>query len=101
MDVLNATAQNRLKTIIARVERLLVEKADVMAAIAEVFAEAKGEGFDTKICRKVIRIRAQDKAKRLEEEAITDLYLSALGDLSESFTPQREAKPPAEDEDLA
>ena len=47
----------------------------------EVFAEAKGEGFDTKIMRKVIRLRKMDKVKRDEEEALIDLYLSAIGGL--------------------
>ena len=51
-----------------------------MADLKEVYAEAKGEGFDTKILRKVIRLLKQDKAKRQEEEAL-DLYLSAIGGL--------------------
>ena len=81
VDVLNATAQTRLKTIIERIERLEEDKAAVANDIKEVFAEAKGEGFDVKILRKVIRIRKQDKAKRQEEEALVDLYLSAIGGL--------------------
>jgi uncharacterized protein (UPF0335 family) len=81
IDVLNATAQTRLKTIIERIERLEEDKAAVANDIKEVFAEAKGEGFDVKILRKVVRLRKQDKAKRQEEEAILDLYLSALGGL--------------------
>ena len=81
VDVLNATAQGRLKTIIERIERLEEDKAAVANDLKEVFAEAKGEGFDTKILRKVIRLRKQDKAKRDEEEALIDLYLSAIGGL--------------------
>jgi uncharacterized protein (UPF0335 family) len=46
-----------------------------------VYLEAKGDGFDTKILRKVVRMRKQDKAKRQEEEALIDLYLSAIGGL--------------------
>jgi uncharacterized protein (UPF0335 family) len=80
-DVLNATAQGRLRTIIERLERLEEDKKAVMADQKEVFAEAKGEGYDVKTLRKVLRIRAQDKAKRQEEEAILDLYLSALGEI--------------------
>jgi uncharacterized protein (UPF0335 family) len=80
-DVLNATAQGQLKSIIERVERLEQEKAEVAEQIKEVFAEAKGNGFDTKIIRKVVRIRKQDRAKRMEEEAILDLYLSAIGEV--------------------
>ena len=81
IDVLNSTAQTRLKTIIERIERLEEEKAGIANDIKEVFAEAKGEGFDVKILRKVVRLRKQDKAKRLEEEALIDLYLSAIGGL--------------------
>ena len=81
IEVLNSTAQTRLKTIIERIERLEEEKAGIANDIKEVFAEAKGEGFDFKILRKVVRIRKQDKAKRQEEEALLDLYLSAIGGL--------------------
>ena len=81
IDVLNTTAQGQLKTIIERIERLEEDKAAIMADLKEVFAEAKGEGYDVKILRKVIRIRKQDKAKRQEEDAILDLYLSALGEI--------------------
>ena len=80
-DVLNATAQGRLRTIIERIERLEEDKAAVSQDLAEVFLEAKGEGYDSKILRKVIRIRKQDRAKRQEEDAILDLYLSALGEI--------------------
>jgi uncharacterized protein (UPF0335 family) len=80
-DVLNASAQGRLKTIVERIERLEEDKAAVMADLKEVYAEAKGEGFDTKILRKIIRLMKQDKAKRQEEEALLDLYLSAIGGL--------------------
>lgn len=80
-DVLNETAQNQLKSIIARIERLEAEKAETQQDIKEVYAEAKGNGFDTKILRKTIRILKQDRAKRQEEDAILDLYLSAVGEL--------------------
>ena len=79
VDVLNTTAQGQLRAILERIERLEEDKAAVMADMKEVYAEAKGNGFDTKIIRKVVRIRKQDRAKRQEEEALTDLYLSALG----------------------
>ena len=80
-DVLNATAQGQLKSIIDRVERLEQEKAEIAEQIKEVFAEAKGNGFDVKTLRKVVRIRKQDRAKRQEEEAILELYLSAIGEI--------------------
>lgn len=80
-DVLNGTAQTQLKSIVERVERLEFEKGDIAAQIKGLYDEAGGNGFDKKAIRKIVRIRAQDRAKRLEEEAILDLYLSALGEL--------------------
>lgn len=80
-DVLNASAQARLTAIIERIERLEEDKAAVMADIKEVYAEAKGEGYDDKVLRKVVRIRKQDRVKRQEEEAILDLYLSVIGEV--------------------
>ena len=80
-DVLTAAAQGRLKSIIERIERLEVDKAAVSEDLKQVYAEAKGDGFATKILRKVVRLRKQDKVKRQEEEALVDLYLSAIGGL--------------------
>ncbi|MDO8297409.1 MAG: DUF2312 domain-containing protein [Caulobacter sp.] len=81
IDVLNSTAQTQLKTILERIERLEEDKAAVMADLKEVYAEAKGNGFDVKIIRKVVRIRKMDRAKRQEEDALIDLYLSAIGEI--------------------
>ena len=81
IEVLNTSAQTQLKTIIERIERLEEDKAGIMGDLKEVFAEAKGNGFDVKTLRKVIRIRKQDRAKRQEEEALLDLYLSAIGEV--------------------
>ncbi|HEX4183013.1 MAG TPA: DUF2312 domain-containing protein [Caulobacteraceae bacterium] len=81
VDVLNSAAQSQLKSIIERIERLEEDKAAVSNDLKEVYAEAKGNGFDTKILRKVVRLRKQDKAKVQEEEALVDLYLSAIGGL--------------------
>lgn len=81
VDVLNTTAQTQLKAVIERIERLEEDKAAVMADLKEVYAEAKGNGFDVKILRKIVRLRKQDSAKRSEEEALLDLYLSAIGGL--------------------
>jgi len=81
IDTLNATAQTQLRTVIERIERLEEDKAGVLADLKEVYAEAKGNGFDSKIIRKVVRLRKQDRAKRMEEEALLDLYLSAIGGL--------------------
>lgn len=80
-DTLGSNAQGKLKSLVERIERLEEDKAAVMADLKEVYAEAKGEGFDTKIIRKVIRLRAQDAAKRSEEEALIELYITAIGGL--------------------
>jgi uncharacterized protein (UPF0335 family) len=80
IEVLNSTAQSQLKAIVERIERLEEDKATVANDLKEVFAEAKGNGFDTKTLRKVVRWRKQDRAKRQEEEALLDLYLSAIGE---------------------
>jgi uncharacterized protein (UPF0335 family) len=80
-DVLTSTARGRLRTIVERLERLEEDKAAIAGDMKEVFAEAKGEGYDVKALRKILTIRKQDKAKRQEEEAIVDLYLSALGEV--------------------
>ena len=72
-------AKDQLKTIVERIERLEEEKAALSADIKEVYAEAKGNGFDVKILRKVIRIRKQDATERSTEEEMLDLYLSAIG----------------------
>jgi uncharacterized protein (UPF0335 family) len=80
-DVLTGQAQGRLRSFVERVEKLDEERAEIMADRKEVMAEAKGEGFNTKIINKVIRLRRTDKVKRQEEEALIDLYLSAIGGL--------------------
>jgi len=81
IEILNSTAQGKLKSLVERIERLEEDRATVANDLKEVYAEAKGEGFDTKILRKVIRLRKQDSAKRQEEEALIDLYVSAIGGL--------------------
>ena len=72
-------AKDHLRSLIERVERLEEEKAALTADIREVYAEAKGQGFDTKIMRQVVRLRKLDRADRQEQEAILDLYMGALG----------------------
>ena len=66
---LQTSAKDQLRTIIARVERLEEEKAALSADLKEVYAEAKGNGFDVKALRAVIRIRKQDENKTAEAEA--------------------------------
>ncbi len=72
-------AKDRLRSFIERIERLEEERAALSADIREVYAEAKGEGFDTKTMRQVVRYRKLDKAEFQEREAMLDLYLGALG----------------------
>ena len=72
-------AKDQLKSLVARIERLEEEKAALAADVREVYSEAKGQGFDTKIIRQVVRLRKLDRADRQEQEAILDLYLGALG----------------------
>ena len=81
LEILNSSAQGQLKSIIERIERLELDRTSVMEDLKGVYAEAKGNGFDTKVLRKVVRLRKQDTAKRQEEEALLDLYLSAIGGL--------------------
>lgn len=72
-------AKEHLKSFIERIERLEEEKATLTADIREIYNEAKGQGFDTKIMRKVVGLRKLETADRMEMEAMLDLYLSALG----------------------
>ena len=67
-----------LQQIIERIESLRAEKAKTQELIREAFAEAKSDGFDVKVLRKVIALRAMDPAERAEQEAIMEMYLAAL-----------------------
>ena len=79
MVATESVAADQLKAFIERIERLEEEKASLAGDIREVYAEAKGNGFDTKAMRKIIAMRKKDFAERREEEAILDLYMQALG----------------------
>lgn len=72
-------AKDQLKSVVERIERLEEEKAALSADIKEIYAEAKGNGLDVKILRKVVAIRKLDAAERSTEEEMLDLYLSAVG----------------------
>lgn len=71
---------NQLKSIVERVERLEEEKKTIADDIKEVYAEAKGSGYDVKILRQVVRLRKIDIDERRESEAILDLYMQAVGE---------------------
>ena len=72
-------AQQRLRSFIERIERLEEERSELSADIKEVYAEAKGTGFDPKIMRQVIRLRKMEEADRQEQEHLLDTYLIAMG----------------------
>jgi len=72
-------AVDQLKSIIGRVEKLEEEKNGISADIRDVFAEAKGNGFDVKAIRTIIKMRKMDSQEREEQETVLDTYLHALG----------------------
>ena len=72
-------AAEELKQFVERIERLEEEKKAISDDIKDVFAELKGRGFDVKAVRSILRIRKQDHSERQEQEAILELYMSALG----------------------
>ena len=79
METRPTFAQEQLRAIVERIERLEEEKKAIAADIREVYAEAKAMGFDTRVLRKVIALRRKDPHEREEEEAVMATYLHALG----------------------
>lgn len=75
----DAVAGDQLRAFVERIERMEEEKKAITEDISEIYAEAKGSGFSTKTIRQIVKIRAMDHDKRMEEEALLDLYLVALG----------------------
>lgn len=75
----NSIAKDQLKSIIERVERLEEDKAAIGSDIKDVYAEAKGNGYDVKALRAIVRYRKEDAQDRAEREAIFETYLAALG----------------------
>lgn len=78
-DAKETIAAGQLRALIERIERLEEEKKTIADDVKDVYAEAKGNGFDTKAIRTIIKQRRQDQAEREEAETILDLYKSALG----------------------
>jgi uncharacterized protein (UPF0335 family) len=76
---LHSGAKEHLLAFIERIERLEEEKAATQNDIKEVYAEAKGNGFDVKVIRKIVSLRKKEEHERLEEEAILATYMQALG----------------------
>lgn len=79
MSDVEAVAQDQLKSFVERIERLEEEKKTITDDIKDVYAEAKGNGFDIKVLRKVIQLRRQDQNERAEQDAVLELYMQALG----------------------
>ncbi len=75
----DTVAAQQLRSVIERIERLEEEKREIGEQIGQVFAEAKGNGFDVKTLRKVIALRKRDREDVEEEQSMLDLYLHALG----------------------
>jgi uncharacterized protein (UPF0335 family) len=79
MDAKVTFAEGQLKSLVERIERLEEEKRALSGDLKEVYAEAKGHGFDIKILRKVVALRRKDAVEREEEDTLVTLYMSALG----------------------
>ncbi|VDC31991.1 DUF2312 domain-containing protein [Pseudogemmobacter humi] len=77
-DAFNVTA-DELRQFIERIEQFEAEKKDIGDQIKEIYAEIKGRGFDTKAIRKIVSLRKKDAQERQEEDAILEVYMSALG----------------------
>ena len=72
-------AKDQLKAFVERIERLEEEKKTISDDIRDVYAEAKGNGFDVKALRTIVRLRKQDESERQEQETILETYMQALG----------------------
>jgi len=92
-------AAEQLKSIIARIETLEEEKAAIASDIKDIFAEAKGNGYDVKTLRRVIALRKQDAAERDEAQHLLDTYCVALGMKPQMELFEGNAPPATEDDD--
>ena len=79
MTDVGGAAAERLHSLVERIERLEEERAAIAADMRDVYAEAKGAGFDAKVLRQVVRLRRMDPADRRQQEAILEVYKRALG----------------------
>ena len=92
MPDVGGIAGAQLKSFIERIERLEEEKRALSEDIKEVYAEAKGNGFEPKIIRQIVKIRKMDKDQRDEEESLLELYMRALGMMPASAGEARAAE---------
>jgi len=79
MARVGGVAGDKLKSYIERIERLEEEKSALTGDIRDIYAEAKGNGFDAKVMRQIVRLRRMDTADRREQEELLDLYKRAIG----------------------
>jgi uncharacterized protein (UPF0335 family) len=77
-DQLGQATRQKLNQFVARIERLEAEKAELSADIREVYAEVKTFGFDTKMMKRVVALRKLDPSERAEQEALLEMYMSAV-----------------------
>jgi uncharacterized protein (UPF0335 family) len=97
MADVGGVAADHLRSLIERIERLEEEKKALADDIKEIFAEAKGTGFDVKAMRAILRLRKMDKADYQEQEYMIDLYKHALGMLEDMAPEAEQDNEPAED----
>jgi uncharacterized protein (UPF0335 family) len=76
--MIESVSDTHLRAFIERIERMEEEKKAISDDIKEIYAEAKGNGFDTKVLRQIVRIRKQDRAEREHQEALLELYMASL-----------------------
>lgn len=79
MSYVGGVAAEQLKSIVERIERLEQDKTNLANDIRDVYAEARGNGYDTKTLRTIIKLRKMDENDRSEQEELLDLYMHALG----------------------
>lgn len=79
MESMDSSAAEELRSFIERIERLEEEKSNIGSDIKDVYSEAKGRGYDTKIIRKIVALRKKEPHEREEEEQLLELYRQAVG----------------------
>lgn len=79
MSDVDGVAADQLKSIVERIETLEEEKAGIAADVRDIYSEAKGNGFDVKVLRQLIRLRKMNKSERVEQEELLTIYKDALG----------------------
>lgn len=84
MSTLQVSAQNQLRQLVEQIERLEEEKKQLASDIRDKYLEAKAVGFDVKALRQIVRLRKKSQEERQEEETVLEVYMHALGMLSDT-----------------